>query len=113
MATKAARPGIGAERTAAARRLAGKPVATSHLDLASRSPYLAEPTGTSDAEDLGDRLTAGFKSAVEAAIQEARDAGLAVPGRENGKPVERRPDGKVVEIQDPANWTPDSWKSRP
>jgi hypothetical protein len=61
---------------------------------------------------FGDQLTVGFRKAVEAAIQEAFKAGLAVPGRENGRPVERRPDGKIVEIEDPANWSPDNWKAR-
>jgi hypothetical protein len=35
-------------------------------------------------DDLGDALTVGFKNAGEAAVQEALEAGLAVPGRENG-----------------------------
>ena len=137
MAKKAARPEVGTERTAAARKLAGAPDATllpgvwslgapgvvadmghaRHTEQSrkgiERDPRPGVATGTSDADDLSDQLTAGFKSAVEAAIQEAFGAGLAVPGRENGKPVERRPDGKVVEIRDPANWTPDGWKSRP
>jgi len=79
----------------------------------ARATRVATDTHSVASDPFGDALTAGFESAVEAAIQEAFDAGLAVPGRENGKPVERRPDGKIVEIQDTANWSPDGWKKRP
>jgi hypothetical protein len=72
-----------------------------------------EAAGHSTDDGLGEILTAFFKKAVESAIQESLDAGLAVPGRENGKPVERRPNGKIVEIKDPANWSPHDWKNRP
>lgn len=76
---------------------------------------LATSTATPDApgDDLSDALTAGFRKAVDAAIQEAFDAGLAVPGRVNGKPVERRPDGAIAEINDLAGWSPNTWKNRP
>jgi len=70
-------------------------------------------TGDTDAartDRLGDALTAGFSDAVAAAIGKAHSAGLAVPGREQGKPVERRPDGRTVSIDDKADWSPTTWK---
>jgi hypothetical protein len=66
-------------------------------------PSIARPKRNPAADDLGDALTAGFRRAVEAAIQQALDCGLAVPGREGGEPVERRPDGTIVRIDDPAH----------
>ncbi len=65
-----------------------------------------------DAIDTGDRLTRGFNNAVARAVRSAHSAGLAAPGRENGTPVERRPDGRTQTIDDNVEWSPGSWKTR-
>jgi len=65
-----------------------------------------------DAIDTGDRLTRGFSHAVARAVEGAHAAGLAAPGRENGTPVERRPDGRTQTIDDNVDWSPESWKTR-
>jgi hypothetical protein len=79
----------------------------------ARDPVTDDAAGQPTDDGMGDVLTALFKKAVETAIRESLDAGLAVPGREHGKPVERRPNGEIMEIKDPANWSPHDWKNRP
>jgi hypothetical protein len=98
------------EADAMAKQVARRKPGAKRAAAISGVPIVA-PSPTTD--EFGDALTAGFKKAAEAAIQEAFASGLAVPGRENGIPVERRPDGKIVAIEDAADWSPRNWKSRP
>jgi hypothetical protein len=59
---------------------------------------------------MGEALTAGFKSAVEAAIRDAHTEGFAVPARLDGVAVEIRPNGEAVPIDDKASWSPAAWR---
>ena len=61
---------------------------------------------------LGERLAAGFANAVRHAVAAAHAAGLAVPGRDAGAPVEHRPDGKRQSIRSGTDWSPAAWKTR-
>ncbi len=78
--------------------------------------FKASPTLTKAIEapesGLGDTLAAGFAEAVDRAIGQAHAAGLAVPGRENHTPVERRPDGRIMTIDDDTDWSPERWNPR-
>ncbi len=68
--------------------------------------------GSSADDAVGDALLSGFSTAVARAIDRAHTAGLAVPGREHGTAVERRPDGTVVRLDERLEWTPDGQVSR-
>lgn len=79
------------------------------------APEYAARGATIDAERdaaiaMGEALLVGFSDAVQLAIKNAHAAGLAVPGRENGVPVEYRPDGEIRRIEDSNAWSPESWK---
>ena len=68
------------------------------------------PAAPDDAIALGERLASGFAAAVRGAVAAAHAAGLAAPGREEGMPVERRPDGRTAPIDGHTAWTPTDWK---
>jgi hypothetical protein len=109
--TKApSRPGRSARTVPPAAPVVGTPVVGASGVGASKRARRGATTPIAD--PIGDALTAGFKRAVDDAVRQALGAGLAVPGRENGKPVERRPDGKTIEIENLGGWSPESWKSR-
>jgi hypothetical protein len=109
--TKApSRPGRQARIVPSATPVVGTPVVVAPVVVASKRARRGATTTIAD--PIGDTLTAGFKRAVDDAIRQALGAGLAVPGRENGKPVERRPDGQIIEIENLVGWSPDAWKSR-
>ncbi len=75
---------------------------------------IARP-GDADAghtDSFADALIQGFADAVRAATGTAHISGLAVPGREQGKPVEHRPDGRIAPIDEWADWSPQVWKTR-
>ena len=84
---------IGAAR--ARKRIARKPMIDAERNVASA---------------MGEALTAGFRTAVEAAIRDAHVEGLAIPARVDGIAVEVRPNAEVVPIDDNAPWSPVDWR---
>jgi len=64
-------------------------------------------------DTFAEPLTHGFLAAVWETVREAYAAGLVVPGRENDRPVEYRPDGMDVEIDDSFIRPPSGWRDPP
>jgi hypothetical protein len=75
-------------------------------EVPARTSARPEPSG----DLMGDALAAGFSAAVQRAVRDAHDDGLAVPARVDGVAVEIRPDGEVVPIDDEALWSPTDWR---
>jgi nucleoid DNA-binding protein len=100
-----ARKGVTRRAGGTVKATASKTVQFKASRLLAKAIETTEPP-----ERLGDALCAGFARSVDIAITEARAAGLAVPGRENGSAVELQPDGRVRKIEDPDHWSPVDWK---
>jgi hypothetical protein len=62
------------------------------------------------ASAMGEALTSGFRTAVEAAIRDAHAEGLATPARIDGVALEILPNGEAVPIDDNAPWSPADWR---
>jgi hypothetical protein len=91
----------------------GETALTSIAAARARKPRARGPTIDAErnaAIAMGEALTAGFRTAVEAVIQEAHAEGFAVPARRDGVAVEIRPDGEVVPVDDTTPWSPVNWR---
>jgi hypothetical protein len=103
------------ESTAAVRQITttGEAYLTSICSASARKRIARKPAIDAElnaARAMGEALTCGFRTAVEAAIQGAHTEGLAIPARVDGVAVEIRPDGEVVPIDDNAPWSPVDWR---
>lgn len=75
-------------------------------------PASSTHAGQGSSEDMAASLTAGFRSAVGAAIEAAHADGHAVSGIEDGVAVECLPDGTKRPIDQTTDWSPTGWRHR-
>ena len=108
MARRSARRAIEPEAVVAGSATKTPARRTRVVRLIDRQPADTEPARATD-----DILASGFAAAVRKAVATAHAAGLAVPGRTADRaPVEHRPDGRIMPIDDTGAWSPETWKTR-
>jgi len=69
------------------------------------------PARGDPAEVMGRSLQAAFGRATKAAVSEAQEAGLAVPGRRANRAIEITPNGREQSLDETRGWSPTDWRT--